>query len=111
MIPDKVGVDEDMLSLDEEKIPCGVFGSGRDPEQSGVTSSSPSPVQTSGNLLDESDPLPKTAGWGMWLVHEVRPMFYDPNGKSVSLSYISGFRSLGGSTIFTWARVEHKNHH
>lgn len=75
----QVGVDEDMLSLDEEKMPTVPTPTNRnghvtDSDVSGVTSSSPSPVQPSlaptVEEEDEEDPVIKSCGWGMWLVYE-----------------------------------------
>jgi len=75
----QVGVDEDMLSLDEEKMPTGPPSSSRgclghmtvDHDAAGVTSSSPSPVQEEEDEdEEEEDSSFKCSGWGMWLVHE-----------------------------------------
>ena len=69
-----------MLSLDEEKMPTVPTPTNRnghvtDSDVSGVTSSSPSPVQPSlaptVEEEDEEDPVIKSCGWGMWLVYEV----------------------------------------
>lgn len=66
----QAGIDEDMISLDEEKVPNGSRGlAGAVVE--GVASTSPSPINgRTSTAFDDDDFLTRPTGWGMWLLLE-----------------------------------------